>query len=471
MGTLRFRLMLTMGLVISVALIAVAAVFSRTTRLEFRRMEQVRALRKPVVAPEDVAALEEHYRRQSGWKGVELVLARIASSGKEELVLAGPGGAVIAASPGLRGRRITVLPDGGVRLEIARSPGRREQEHEVLLARGPRVTLRDGAGGAAGTLYLVPRERGPFSEEEKIFARSVNRWLLLGAGIAGALALALMAALSRRILGPVEELTAAARRMESGDREARVAVRSKDEVGRLAAAFNSMAESVRRTEELRRGMVSDVAHELRTPLTNMRCQLEALQDGLVPLDAAAIDSLHEESVLLGRLVEDLQELALAEAGKLSLALEDVALSGIAERALAAVRPQAASRGVGLKAQIDAGLAPVRADPERLGQILRNLLTNAIAHTPAGGEITLTATTRNSGVEVAVADTGSGIAAEHLPHVFERFYRTDPSRSRASGGAGLGLSIVRQLVEAHGGAVRVESELGKGATFRFTLPQA
>jgi len=457
-----------MALVISVALIAVVAVSSRTTRLEFRRLEAVRQRPAPAVAPAQVAALEEHHRRTGGWNGVEPLLAQIAASGSEEAVLADGNGTPAAVSPGLRGRLVTVAPGGAVRLERVRG---RAGVHEVLLARGPRVALRDAHGRTAGTLHLVPRERAALSNEEKTFARSVNRWLLLGAAGGGILALALTAAMSRRILRPVEELTAAARQIEAGDRGARVRVRSGDEVGRLAAAFNSMAEAVRKTEELRRGMVNDVAHELRTPLTNLRCQLEALQDGLVPLDRAAVDSLHEEALLLGRLVGDLQDLALAEAGQLPLALEDVRLAPVAEAALTAVRPLAAARGVDLRSDVPADLPPARADRERLGQILRNLLTNGIAHTPAGGAITVGGAMRGAHVEVAVSDTGSGISAEQLPHVFERFYRTDPSRSRASGGAGLGLSIVRQLVQAHGGEVGAESAPGKGSTFRFTLPRA
>jgi len=196
-----------------------------------------------------------------------------------------------------------------------------------------------------------------------------------------------------------------------------------------------------------------------------------VQDGLLPANEATLRSLHEESALLGRLVDDLQDLALAEAGQLPLHRRPVELTGAIETALAAIRPRADEQRVALRSELGSSLPTVSADPARLGQILRNLLANALTHTPQGGTITVSAAPVNGAVDVAVADTGPGIPPEHLPHVFERFYRADESRSRGTGGAGLGLSIVRQLALAHGGSVRVESEPGSGARFTLTLPAA
>jgi signal transduction histidine kinase len=231
-----------------------------------------------------------------------------------------------------------------------------------------------------------------------------------------------------------------------------------------------MADSVGAAEQLRRQMVSDIAHELRTPLTNIRGYLEAVRDGVLAAEPGVIDSLHEEAMLLNRLVADLQELALAEAGQLTLARQPVAVAEVVEKAAGALRPLLAG-GPALRVELPDDLPPVSADPERLGQVLRNLLTNAQHHTPAGGEIVVAAQTTGDAVEVSVRDTGSGIAPEHLPYVFERFYRADPARARATGGAGLGLAIVKQLVEANGGQVRVSSAAGRGTTFAFTLPRA
>jgi signal transduction histidine kinase len=299
----------------------------------------------------------------------------------------------------------------------------------------------------------------------------VNRILVASAVVAGLSAVLLIVGLSRRALAPVEALTAAARQMEAGDLSQRVEVASRDEIGDLARAFNSMADGLAQLEELRRQMVTDVAHELRTPLSNIRGYLEALQDGVVEPDKGVIDSIHEDAMLLNRMVDDLQELSLAEAGQLRLERKPVALADVVDRAVEAACPQATAEDLVLSVDVPADLPLVDVDPQRIGQVLRNLLCNAMTHTSPGGEIAITARTEGRWVAVCVRDTGTGIAEEDLPYVFDRFYRADRSRSRATGGAGLGLAIVKQLVEAHGGWIEVEGAVGKGTQFTFSLPVA
>ena len=276
----------------------------------------------------------------------------------------------------------------------------------------------------------------------------------------------------RRLARPIHALTAAVQRMEAGDRSARVPVkgRRQDEVGRLAHAFNAMAVSMDENERQRQAMVSDIAHELRNPLTNVRGYLEGVQDGLVPLDDALIASLLEESTLLGRLVDDLQDLALADAGRLHLHPEPLDAADLVEQVAGAHRAAAAVAGVTITAEVT---APVRieADPGRLRQALGNLVGNALRYTPAGGSVTLAvfAADDDGHATITVADTGGGIAAEHLPRIFDRFYRADASRSRETGGSGLGLSITRYLIEAHGGTIDARSTEGAGSTFTIRLP--
>jgi len=278
--------------------------------------------------------------------------------------------------------------------------------------------------------------------------------------IAALVAVLLTVALSRRIVRPIEDLTSAVKQLGRGGSPARVRVTGGDEIARLAASFNAMADAVARQEELRRRLVGDVAHELRTPLTHLRCELEAIQDGLASPDAARIGSLHEEVLHLGRLVEDLQDLALAEAGALRLDKERIDLG------------MAVARFVGEQAEVvsEPGVV-VDADAMRLRQVVLNLLSNATRHGPPGGRVTVRVATAGADATVAVSDEGPGIPAHELEQVFERFYRVDPARGRDAGGAGLGLAIVRRMVELHGGRVWAESAEGAGTTVTFTVPRA
>ena len=317
----------------------------------------------------------------------------------------------------------------------------------------------------------APASAAATSSPAQDFLSVVNHSLWLVIVAAWLLALLLTLAFSNTILKPVGELTRIARRMEQGDLSQRVKIRTKDEIGKLARAFNTMADSLAHSEELRRNMVSDIAHELRTPLTNIRGYLEGLKDHVVDPTQDIIVSLYEESLILSRLVVDLQELTLAEAGQLYLLRKPSVLEEIIARAVSSLQLQASSKQLLLLVDMPPHLPKVMADAERTGQILRNLLNNAIIHTPPGGEITVRARTNYDEVVVSVQDTGEGIAEEHLPNIFERFYRADASRSRATGGSGLGLAIVKQMVEAHHGRIEVESSPGLGSCFAFTLPLA
>jgi signal transduction histidine kinase len=280
---------------------------------------------------------------------------------------------------------------------------------------------------------------------------------------------------ARRLAGPLEELTVALR---DGDLSRRLEVHGDDEVSRLAAAFNDLASGLERAECLRRNLVSDVAHELRTPLTHLRGEVESLEDGLLEPTPAVLASLREEVGHLERLVEDLQELALAEAGQLRLEITDVDLRRELE---IAARGFGKSDGEPRVKLADGPMPMVRADPRRLRQILVNLLDNACRHTPPRGRVLLSATagttttdtTEGDTVTVRVRDGGPGIPSERRADVFERFVRLDGSRQRATGGAGLGLAVVAQWVRAHGGRVWIEDpeDGGDGVVFAFTLPAA
>jgi signal transduction histidine kinase len=266
-------------------------------------------------------------------------------------------------------------------------------------------------------------------------------------------------------------LTAASRRLGHGDFSQRISLKAKGELGELTQAFNSMAGELERTEKLRQNMVADTAHELRTPLSNIRGYVEAIRDGVLQVDESSINSLDEEVRLLSRLVDDLQELALADAGELKLVCQPEDIGALIKQTVTAVQTKAATKGVALAFRLPSKLPLVNIDSQRISQVLRNILGNALEHTTSGGSIIVSAGWQGGWVEVNVVDTGEGISEEYLPNVFERFYRVDKSRTRATGGSGLGLTIVKHLVEAHGGKIEVQSQLGKGSHFKFTLPVA
>ncbi|WP_282702386.1 HAMP domain-containing sensor histidine kinase [Streptomyces sp. CC219B] len=294
-----------------------------------------------------------------------------------------------------------------------------------------------------------------------------NRTKVVGAaGLVLAVTVAVTAVVATRLVRPLRALTEAAQ--QPPDRHVRVPVTTRDETGILALAFNELTERRARLEDQRKAMVSDIAHELRSPLTNIRGWLEVTRDGLVAPDPALLASLHDEALVLQRVIDDLQDLADADAGTLRLHREPVRADELLDQVAAAHRMSADTAGVTLRTSAD-GTPWLDADPVRMRQALGNLVSNALRHTPAGGTVALTARRHGDDVVLEVADTGTGIGAEDLPHVFDRFWRAGKSRSRRTGGSGLGLPIVRHLVAAHGGTAEAASEPGAGSVFTLRLP--
>lgn len=275
--------------------------------------------------------------------------------------------------------------------------------------------------------------------------------------------------LSERISKPLSELTLAAGGIASGEYGRQVSIRGGREVEELGEAFNALSVSLERNEELRKNMIADISHELRNPLAAQRGYLEALQDGVIDLKPEAVDVLLQNNLLLARLVEDLQQLSLVDAGQLKLDLMRVDVDEVLKAAVSTFEHDLADKRISVVMDMAPGLPGVWADQGRVSQIIGNLLANALQYTPQGGSITMGAGRLDDWVVVSVSDTGPGIERSELPLIFERFHRTDRSRARDTGGTGLGLSIAKGLVEAHGGRIWAESEVGVGTTVSFTLP--
>ena len=296
---------------------------------------------------------------------------------------------------------------------------------------------------------------------------------LLAAGVVATVAAALASLLvSRRLVEPLRYVLAATSRIASGRYGERVPVRDADELGELSQSFNAMARALGEAERRRVEVISDVSHELRTPLSTLRGYVEGLAEGVVEPTEETWTLLYAEFERLGRLVDDLQRLSRAEAGQLDLSIAPMSPADAVRLAIGGMLPLFEEKGVELKSAVSEDLPPVLADGDRVVQVLSNLLTNALRHTPDGGRVVVKAEASGDEVAFEVTDTGTGIAPEHLERLFERFYRVEKSRSRgeARGGSGVGLAISRALVEAMGGRIRVDSPgPGEGATFAFTLP--
>lgn len=321
-----------------------------------------------------------------------------------------------------------------------------------------------GQGGGADTVT---------ASIDAAFQQAVTQGLIVSGVLATICALALSFFVTRQIVGPVQRMLTATRRIGGGHYSERIIMPPAnvgDELGRLASSFNDMADALEKTERRRVELVGDIAHELRTPIATLSGYLEGLLDGVVESTPETWAKLHTESLRLSRLVDDLQELSRAEAQQIPMRVGRVAPAAIVSAARERVESSYTEKGLELHTSVSSDLPAVLADTDRAVQALTNLLTNALRYTPAPGRVDVRVTRQGSMLAFEVRDTGMGIAQENLPHIFERFYRVDKSRARASGGSGIGLTIAQALITAMGGSIRAESAgVGKGSVFTFTLP--
>ncbi len=442
------RLVLALFLSVAVAVGAVAVFTSLTATHEFERYISTGMERR---AQTLVPEIEDYYASNNTMEGVETLLSPGRGKGAQSGEGLGAGGDANLLITDATGR--VLVADQGTSVGATLS--------SATLANGVPIVVN---GETVGHLLA-----GKGAQEAELESR-VRRAILYAGLIGGLVALGLGLLITQSVLRPLGALKAGTARVGQGDLEYRVPITTRDEIGEVAHQFNDMTERLEEQERLRQNMMADIAHELRTPLTVMQGHVEALRDGVFDLTPESMEPIHTQVLLLGRLVNDLRELALADAGRLRLEKTPLEPGPLTAKVVAGFQRSATEKGIALEDRIPPQACKVLADPQRLEQIVGNLLSNAIRHTPRGGRVTVSLADETPWVRLSVEDTGSGIAPEDLAHIFERFYRSDRSRNATSGGTGIGLAIAKQLVEAHGGTIQIESALAVGTTVTVRLPR-
>jgi len=444
-----FKLTAAFLLVAAAGVIIVAILANRATTVGFRHYLNQNVSNQWADLQLQLAL---YYDRQGNWEGVESLLVAAGpgrGQGGGSLVLLASDGQVVALAGGRRNYP-TSAAEADVNLPILVDG----QQAGTLLVKQPGG---GGGGGGAGEQFLV----------------QVNNAIWWGGLAAVLLALFLGVFLARRLTQPLRQLTEATRKMARGELGQQVSTIERGEIGELSTSFNQMSVALAASEQQRQQMLADVAHELRTPLSITQGHIEAMLDGVFEMTPENLALVHEETLLLGRLVDDLRTLSLAEAGQLSLDRVTVNLSDLMVQSVSAFEPLAEAEGVELTAEVPAEAVMITADPSRIRQVLGNLLSNALRHVSAGEngppQVTLSLFNRGDVAQLRVSDNGPGLSPEAQQHIFDRFWRADRARSRDQGGSGLGLAICRAIVDAHDGRIWVKSTAGQGATFIIELP--
>jgi signal transduction histidine kinase len=403
--------------------------------------------------------LEAYYAQNGGWMGVEPIIK--AGTGMMH---------TNRDTPGMMMNRELQLA-GSDEVIIASLGQERQGDKLTTTEIEGSIQLTDSRGGIIG--YLLVGRGSPLRQEDlRPLIQSLNSAAIRAGLVAGGIGVILALGLAAGLIRPIRGLTGAANRLAAGERDLELPVEGSDELANLAVSFNTLTKSLKQVEDERRSMTADIAHELRTPLAVQRAQLEAMQDGIYPMDAEHLRVVLEQTEQLTRLVEDLRTLALSDAGELDLKMEPMNPSEIVAQTVSSFQSQAGSRGIQLVTEVpaDENQCPqINADAGRVGQILNNLISNALRFSPNGGSITVSVACRGEMAEIRVRDRGAGIPEEALPFVFDRFYRADRARSREEGGIGLGLAIARQLARAHDGELTAINSRGGGAELILTFP--
>jgi signal transduction histidine kinase len=481
-GRLLIKLMTAMAMVVIFGGLCSAFIIGYSTRLAFRSVIRENDLRfSSIYAP----IFAEYYQRRGSWDGVEEYLsnrqmqmpgARMGRSFTPPLSMGITGNGHMTGpmrdSGVAKPMRIVLLDAAGkIRLNIPREgaddPSVRKPVRNLVAEEGTVINLGETE---VGRLYVGSMIEPVFNPLYRRFLDGVYRSILLATGMMALLALVVAAMLFRHIMRPLERLTRATKEMERGNYEILVDTGRTDELGDLSRSFASMAGVLRESDRWKRRLIADSAHELRTPVAILQGNLEMIRDGVYPPDEEHLERLHEEALLLSRLVEELGRLSDAQKGAASYRFEELDAGELVRKTVSKFHAKLAEKSLVAELEAETSPLPLFADAQKCVQALSNLISNAIGHAPEKSKVLIVLEAGQEFVRIAVEDEGSGIAKEERERVFERFYRVDSARNRADGGSGLGLSVVKEIMKNHGG--RVFAEPGKklsGARFVLQFP--
>lgn len=408
------------------------------------------------------------YRDKAGFSAqLEMAVQHFSMMNEVDIQVVDARGRVIAQSPGLTSSLNNYMPMMQEHMGNLPSSSLIHTQN-LVLGKTTEVPII-AHNKKVATVLVTPLIKPGELDEDQRFKASINSSLILGGLVATLVALGLSFFISTRMTKPLSLMTVSAKKMEQGDLNHRIEVKGQDEISQLGEAFNHLSMALARQEKLRKNLTADIAHELRTPLTTLRTHLEAILDGVMPLSKENLQSMHEEILRLTRLVDDLGKLAEAESGALKLNLIEEDIHTLIKKVVTNMLPLFQEKGVKLVRELNANQNLLKIDKDKIQQVLLNLLSNALKFTPTGGEVKVATTTKADRFIIIVKDTGIGISKKEQGLIFERFYRVDKSRSRATGGSGIGLTVAKQMVRMHGGDIKVQSRLGQGSEFTISLP--
>lgn len=453
MFRLSSKIMLAFSVIILTGTILMVSIINHTTRTGYETFVKDNDIK---LANGMVSLLSEYYEKDESWDGIENYI--IIPKSKTILTVEGNKRRGTAIPP-------LILTDKN-KVILLNSQNSKNNTRIKMSENGIPIKYHNEI---VAYVYVGSMIEKSLTIEEEIFLKKITAIIILVSLLILTISIIFTFFFSKRITKPISDLSKAAKEIENGDYKIRVKNNGKDEISNLSTSFNRMAESIEGNDIWRKQIIADSAHELRTPVTLIQGNLEMILEGIYKPDKENIQGIYNETLVLSRLIKELQELSSAESETLDMSISNININDLLDNCLEIFKPESIKKNIKLTSTLDVKHSEIKGDFQKIKQVLTNILSNGFRHTPDGGSIEIRTVEDKSSIYISIKDSGTGIPDNELEKVFERFYRTDTSRNRSSGGSGLGLAISREIIKRHNGTIHAESKLGYGANFIITLP--